>query len=176
MGFLSKLFGPKERPLTGVVLKMEAYTKVASGVMVFMLMEDVGVDRSTDQTEREHLATRAGYQAKILLSEPLDSPKYRSVSGDIEAMNATVFMEKTPLMMELVVQTLRVKNSIYFAKYGEAKKPPIGIDVLEHYGSKVKTEPDPDNFDALLRQVFDSMSTIGKARMDGFMKDLGLTN
>ena len=176
MGFLSKLFGSKERPLPEVVLKMEVCTKVASGAMVFMLMEDVGVDRTTDQTERERLATRAGYQAKVLLSEPLNSPKYKSVSGDIESLNVAVFMEKNPLMMELVVQTLRVKNTIYFAKYGAASKPPIGIDVLEHYGPKVHTEPDPDNYAVLVRNVIDSMSTIGKERMAGFMKDMGLTD
>lgn len=176
MGFLSKLFGPKERPLPEIMQKMEVRTKLASGALVYMLMEDVGVDRATDQTERERLATRAGYQAKLLLSEPLNRPKYGSVSGDIESLNAAVFMEKNPLMMELVVQTLRVKNTIYFAKYGEASKPLIGIEVLEYYGPKVKIEPDPDNYAALVRKVIDSMSTIGKARMAGLLKDMGLSD
>jgi hypothetical protein len=173
MGFLSKLFGSKERPLPEVIQKMELLTHLAAGALVFMLMEDVGVDTTKDQTERERLGNRAEYQARLLMSEPLNKFEYRNLASEAEALNAAVFMEKYPLMMELVVQTLRVRNTIYFARYGEPSEPLIGVEVLEGYGGRVGQEPDPDNYAALVQKVIDSMSDIGKARMhEHFLKGI----
>jgi len=177
MGYLTKLFGPKNRPLPESIQKMEQLTHLAAGALLFMLMEDVGVDKTKDQTERERLGIRAGYQAHLLMGEPLSKPEYRNLASKAEALNAAVFMEKNPLMMELVIQTLRVRNTIHFAKYGEPSEPLIGEEVLESYGSRVSQEPDPDNYAALVQKVIDSMSDIGKARMyDNFLKDIDLAN
>lgn len=177
MGFLSKLFGPKDHPLPEIMRKMELLTHLAEGILVFMLMEDVGVDKTKDQTERERLGNRVGYQARLLMSGTLNKPEYRNLVPEAEALNAAVFMEKNLLMMELVVQTLRVNNTIHFARYGEPSEPLIGVEVLENYGSRVRQEPDPDNYAALVQKVIDSMSDMGKARMyDSFLKDIDLTD
>ena len=153
MGFFTKLFGSRNNPAKpNVIAQMGRLAEAARMATVMMIMHDLGMSQVDGESEKLSIATRAGAQASLLFDKPLAS-EHELLHVDREREVALAWLERQPLFKKLVVQTLRVNNTVEFARTGQAPDPIIGAAMLEHYGRQFREEPNPESFYSLLSEV-----------------------
>ena len=159
MGFFSNLFGAKNKPaLHNVITQMERLTKDSYMATAMMMMHDAGMSQANEESEQLNIAARVGAQASLLFDKPLAS-EHMQLDIEREREEALAWLERQSLFKKLVVQTLRVDNTIEFARTGQAPNPIVGAAILERYGKQYRDEPNPETYNSLVSEVIHSMPT-----------------
>lgn len=70
-------------------------------------------------------------------------------------------------ILELVIQSLRIKSMIIFSK-GENPEH-LGMELLEKFGAKVPNKPDPDNHRKLLKTLIEKQPESLQQDLFGYM-------
>lgn len=165
MRFFSNLFGSKNKPaLPNVITQMERLTKVSYMATTMMMMHDAGMSQASEDSEQLDIATRIGAQASLLFDKPL-APEQMQLDIEREREEALAWLERQVLFKKLVIQTLRVNNTIEFARTGQAPDPIIGAAILERYGEQYQDEPNPETYNSLVSEVIHAMPTQLQANM-----------
>lgn len=165
MGFFSKLFGSKNKPaIPNVIAQMERLANASRMATAMMMMHDLGMSQASGESGQMDIATRVGAQASLLFDKPL-APEHVRLNIEREREEALIWLERQQLFKQLVVQTLRVDNTVEFARTGQAPDPIIGATILERYGKQFREEPNPESYNSLLSAVIHSMPTQLQASM-----------
>ncbi|MBI3574472.1 MAG: hypothetical protein HY083_02270, partial [Gammaproteobacteria bacterium] len=93
------------------------------------------------------------------------APEHVRLDIEREREEALAWLERQQLFKQLVVQTLRVDNTVEFARTGQAPNPIIGAAILERYGRQFREEPNPESYNSLLGEVIHSMPTQLQSKM-----------
>ena len=167
MGFFSKLFSSRRNRVAAQMARLADAARMATALM---LMHDMGMSNANNQAKQESIANRAGAQGSLLFGKPLD-PGHRFLNLEKERDEAFAWLELQPLFKKLVVQTLRVDNTVAFALTGEAPMPVIGIATLERYGAQFRDGPNPVSYQSLVSEVIHSMPSQLQSAMVAWLQD-----
>jgi len=121
-----------------------------------MMMHDFGMDKAKDDSERMSIAARVGAQASIIYDKPL-APEHQNLDIDKVRYDALTWLDHQHVFKELVIQTLRVANSLEYLSRGQVPGPTIGASVLERYKNHSPEDLNPDAYQALLSKAIDPM-------------------
>lgn len=172
MGFFSKLFGSTNKPsdssIIRVMAQMGRLSELAEMATTMIIIEDIGWNQATSDLERETLLNRAGAQANLLFDAPLE---YHVPDIERERKEAFAWLERRPIFKELIVQTLRVRNTGMYALTGQSPDPIIGISILEQYGKHFPNEPNPENYNELLVKAVNSLPALSQQKFLSQLKN-----
>jgi hypothetical protein len=73
----------------------------------------LGVDHAKNDTERFAVTVKAGAHASLLFDVPL-APEHKKLDVEAERKAAYAWLTRQPVFKELVVQTLRVQNTLAY--------------------------------------------------------------
>ncbi len=170
MGIFTKLFGAKNMSATpSVVVQMERLANASRMATAMMLMKELGMSEAGSEEEKMQIAVRAGAQASILFDQPL-APEHGDLDIEAERYSVLAWFKRQSIFKELIVQTLRVDNTLQYARSGQAPDPIIGKVLLESYGEEFKEAPDPESYYKLLREVIHAMPEELQAKMVAWMR------
>lgn len=172
MGFFSRLFGSinksSESSIVRVMTQMGRLSELAEMATTMKIMEDIGWNQATSNLEKENILTRGGAQASLLFDISLE-PEYLTLDIERERKESLAWLERRPIFKELIVQTLRVRNTVTYSLTGQSPDPIIGISILEQYGEHFPNEPNPENYNELLVRAVNSLSPLSQQK---FMSQL----
>ena len=170
MGFFTKLFGAKDKLATPFVVgQMERLANASRMATAMMLMHDLGISKAGSEKEQMQIAVRAGAQACLLFDQPL-APEHGDLDTEAERYFAFTWFDRQSLFKKLIVQTLRVDNTLHYARSGQVPDPIIGKTLLESFGKQFKEEPNPDSYYALLGEAINSMPAELQAKMVAWLQ------
>lgn len=152
-----------------IIPQMERMADASRMAAAMMLLNDLGMDQASTELERERVAIRAEAQASLLFDKLLVY-EHQQLEVDRERAEALAWMERWPVFQELIVQTLRVDNTLEYARTGQAPEPIIGATVLERYGRQFPDAPDPESYPALLSKAIHSMPAQLQAKVVAWLE------
>lgn len=174
MGFFSRLFGSTNKPsdssIKRVMAQMGRLSELSEMATTMIIIEDIGWNQATSNREKETLLTRAGAQASLLFDTSLE-PEYQVLDIERERKEALAWLERRPIFKELIVQTLRVRNTVKYSLTGQSPDPVIGISILELYGEHFPNEPNPENYNELIVKAVNSLPPLSQQKFLSQLKN-----
>jgi hypothetical protein len=110
-----------------LLAKMEGLTKIAQLAVYAMLMNRFQFAPVQSDSERQAVGMRAAAWANYLFGKS-PSPQHAHLNLEAEHRAARSWLKENELARELVVQSLRVANTVAYGKAGTA--PELGMDLL----------------------------------------------
>ena len=135
---------------TKLLAKMESLTNIAQMAVYMMLTNLFQVDAAQTDGERDVVATKAAAWANYLFGKS-PSPQHAHLNPDAEHQDAQSWLKQNRVARELVVQSLRVANTIAYGKTSTA--PELGMDLLSSFGAEFPNAPDPASYEALVHRA-----------------------
>jgi hypothetical protein len=138
-----------------VLAKMDGLTKMSQMAIYMMLSERSNFDSAQSDEERNEIAQKGAVWSNYLLGK---APSKQHAHLDLETEHGAArnWLQENTLARELVVQSLRVANTVGYGINGTS--PQIGIKLLEMFGSEFPNEPNPAAYEALVNEAISTLS------------------
>jgi len=117
-----------------------------------------GIDIKSEHNEKyEFQILRTAAMVNFLFGKPTQEMHIKQLNLDSEKNAALEWLRKNLIFRELVVQSLRVKNTTDFGS-GKIDGSITGEEILTAFGSEYPIAPNPKYYEALVDKAFLSLS------------------
>lgn len=148
------MFGWSKKRKMRLMQRMSNLTNAANIINCLALLHEYK-GQFPSETDDQQYARAAAVTNYIY--DMATSPEHATKFGDEWISGeANRRLNASPLLMELAIQTLRVKNTVRFGETGSSE-PLIGADFLEAYGMKYPQALYPNEYLALIDRVQGSL-------------------
>ena len=116
---------------------------------------------------------RTAAMVNFLFGKPTQEMHIQQLDLDSERKTALEWLRNNSIFRELVVQSLRVKNTTDFSS-GKSDGSITGEDILATFGSEYPIAPNPKNYEALVYKAFQSLTHDMQQLTIQFAKRVGI--
>lgn len=128
---------------------------------------------SGTDTKVELQMLRTAAMVNFLFGKPTQEMHIQQLDLDSERKTALEWLRNNSIFRELVVQSLRVKNTTDFSS-GKSDGSITGEDILATFGSEYPIAPNPKNYEALVYKAFQSLTHDMQQLTIQFAKKVGI--
>lgn len=158
------MFGWFKRRLAA---RMDAQANIAQLAMAMALLSHFRVQQAPNDAEKSARAAKASAVANHFFGKESDLAHTRGFDLPSLYEEGNAWLQKNPLFKELVVQSLRVLNTVEFARTGKA--PVIGESLLVQFGPEFPLSPNPETYAALVAKAVESLPPEEQASVKRFL-------
>lgn len=141
--------------------KKRLFAKMSSNVWMsqmavsMMLMGRFNFDSAQTDEDRNTVSTKAAAWANYLFGK---TPSEQHAHLDLQSEHhaARDWLIENDLARELVVQSIRVANTVAYGRSGSA--PEIGLELLAKFGAEFPDAPTPATYEILVNRAIASLS------------------
>lgn len=151
----------KHRATKRLMTRMRTLADAAQATAYCALFDYFHSEKSDSDAEENIRAAKAAAIANYFFGKMSDPVHTKSFGLSGLYKEGISWLQANPRFQELVVQSLRVRNTVEFARTGKA--PQIGMSLLESFGSAFPAAPDPESYSALVHNAINLLSPSSQA-------------